>query len=97
MHSMCRMKKRNEDHIQEQIALSISREMAIRNNAKKAAEERAERQRKLIDSKRFVEEVKKQTAQETKEITRRLSSSVQTLKTQAEMEKRQKADEERRR
>lgn len=91
------MKRRNEEATKSRLQNSMSREMTARAVQLRAAQEKVERQKKLTHSKKLYNDVRKINADSAKLESRSRQECISQTKLQAEMEKRSKVEEERRR
>lgn len=94
--SLCRIKKRNEDHMHAKISLHLQKEMAIKESQERSHREREERRLKLKQSKKFIEDNKRAMAEEKRLTSMRFEKIVIENRAQTEMEKRMRAEEEKR-
>lgn len=94
--SVVSIKKRNEDHLQSKIAKHASREQAIKEAQEKAAREREERKEKISRSRKIIEDAKRALVEEKKQTSVLFERIVVENKMQEEMEKKVRAEDEKR-
>lgn len=92
-----RIKKRNEDKLHQKILQNQTREQQIRSLQAKAAADRDERQKKLSQTKKSMDDARRAIAEKKKQESKRIEDMINNGKAQSELEKRLRAENVRKR
>lgn len=61
----CRLKKRNEDHLNEKLAINLSREMQVKAVRDKSLQDKKQRNDRMSRTRKAIEETRKKDALQT--------------------------------